>query len=336
MSRKKKRSRVKKFFKKTPLYWFVHIVQYAVFRILEFFFSSLSGNPLERLGRAAGIFFFHYYPRQRKVCIANLQQVYGRRLGSVGVLKMAKSVYRHWGIVMGEMFWVTRNLSRENWRRHVKLEGRENLDNALSKGNGVILIAAHLGNWELLGFITALLGYQLYSVARMIENPYIHRYVLNMRTRCGQKILDKEGALKGMVQALKNNGVVGILADQNAGSSGVFVDFFGRKASTTRSPAALALKYETPIVPLYCYRLGCGPSYVLGYEPALVPSVTEYSEDAIPEVTQQVTTKLEEMILRKPEQWVWLHNRWRTRPPEESPLPPAKPQRSPDEVGGEG
>jgi KDO2-lipid IV(A) lauroyltransferase len=313
-----KRRRIKKLLKKTPLFWFAHLFQYVVFRALAWFFGSVSGPLLERIGRQVGLFFYYYYPRQRRTCIANLDRVFGKERGPHWVSKMAKEVYRHWGTAMAEVFWMFRRLDAGNWNKHVAVEGREHLDKALARGKGIVILAAHLGNWELAGCMLGLLGYSIYSIARTIENPLIHRWVLARRSMHGQRILDKEGALKEMVEALKNNGLVGILADQNAGSSGIFVDFFGKKASTTRSPAALAIKYGSPIVPLYVYRKRAGPEYVLGFEPELALNVSSYVEENIHAVTQQATAKLEELIRRRPEQWVWLHNRWRTRPREET------------------
>lgn len=312
-----KRRRIKKLLKKTPLFWLVHFFQYVAFRALAWFFGSIPPLLLERLGRKAGLFFYYYYPRQRRTCVSNIKRVFGRELGPHGVLKMTREVYRHLGTAMAEVFWMFRRLNAENWRQYVTVEGREHLDGALAKGKGVIIVAAHLGNWELAGCMLALMGYPIYSVARTIENPLVHRWVSTWRAVHGQRILDKEGALKGMVAALKNNGLVGILADQNAGTSGIFVDFFGIKASTTPSPAALAIKYGSPIIPLYVYRKSAGPKYLLGFEPELAVNASGYVEESIRAITQQVTSKLEEFIRRCPHQWAWLHNRWRTRPPEE-------------------
>lgn len=219
-------------------------------------------------------------------------------------------VYRNLALSFIEMLMLPRILGFRGISRLVRLERFEILDRLRAEGRGVITVIGHQGNWELIGLGVTLAGYPLHSLARPVENPWIERYLNRFRTRTGQRIIPKYHALGEMVRVLQRNEVLVVQVDQDARHFGVFVDFFGRPASTHRSPAVLSLKYGAPIVPVDIYREGKLHYCVLG-DP-LRPEEFRGTADPVRALTQAYTSRLEENIRRHPDQWFWVHDRWKS------------------------
>ncbi|MFN3483940.1 MAG: lysophospholipid acyltransferase family protein [Planctomycetota bacterium] len=220
-------------------------------------------------------------------------------------------VYRHIALGFVEMLFLPRLLQRRALERHVRLERFEILERLLrERGKGVIVTIGHLGNWELIGLAVARAGWRLNSLARPIENPWVDRYLNRFRTLTGQEIISKYHALGAMIQALRRNELLVIQIDQDARRSGVFVNFFGRPASTHRSPALLALKYGTPIVVADIFREGNLHRCVLS-DP-LDPETFRGRPDPVRALTEAFTEIFEGYVRRHPDQWFWVHDRWKT------------------------
>lgn len=220
-------------------------------------------------------------------------------------------VYRHIALGFVEMLFLPRLLQRRTLERHVRLERFEILERLLrERGKGVIVAIGHLGNWELIGLAVARAGWRLNSLARPIENPWVDRYLNRFRTLTGQEIISKYHALGAMIQALRRNELLVIQIDQDARRSGVFVNFFGRPASTHRSPALLALKYGTPIVVADIFRDGDVHRCVLS-DP-LDPETFRGRPDPVRALTEAFTEIFEGYVRRHPDQWFWVHDRWKT------------------------
>jgi KDO2-lipid IV(A) lauroyltransferase len=184
-------------------------------------------------------------------------------------------------------------------------------------GHGVLLLSAHLGNWELLGLAHALSGRPLAVVVRPLDSARLNRLAKRLRTRTGMELIPKRRALRAVLDALRRGRMVGILLDQNATRlDGVFVPFFGRLASTSRSLAVLALRTGTPIVPVFIHRERNGHHRII-VEPPIEGPVSLSGDGAIVELTAACSQRIEEAVRRRPEQWLWLHRRWRTRPIDE-------------------
>lgn len=217
-------------------------------------------------------------------------------------------VYDHIGLGSVEMMMIPKLI--EHVQDHVRLERFHVVSEVLAQGRGMIVVIGHLGNWELIGLAVCHAGYPLHSLARPIENPWVDRYLNRFRTQTGQSIIPKYHALGEMVRVLQRNEILIIQVDQDARSHGVYVDFFGRPASTHRSPALLALKYRTPIVVANIYR-DQGIHHCVLSDPILPDSFRNYA-DPVVALTQTYTEKFEECVRAHPDQWFWVHDRWKT------------------------
>lgn len=196
----------------------------------------------------------------------------------------------------------------------VSLEGIEHLTAAATGAGGVLLLTAHFGNWELLGLAHTLTGLPLTVVVRPLDSPVLDRLAQRLRARTGAELIAKRFALRPVLGALRRGRMVGILLDQNAArAEGVFVPFFGRPASTSRSLALLAVRTRRPIVPVFIHREPDGRHRVV-IEPPLANPAANPPDAAIVELTAECARRIEATIRRWPEQWFWLHRRWRTVP----------------------
>jgi KDO2-lipid IV(A) lauroyltransferase len=165
----------------------------------------------------------------------------------------------------------------------------------------------------------ATLGFETVSVARPLDNPYVNEYVLGVRERQGQKIIDKKGATVEVTEMLSRGGVVGFLADQNAGHKGLFVDFFGRKASTYKSIGLLAMQYEVPVVIGCARRIDGRFRFNCVCQDIIYPADWKEQDDPLRYITQRYTKAIEDFVSADPGQYVWVHRRWKSRPKGEAP-----------------
>lgn len=219
-------------------------------------------------------------------------------------------VYENLGLGFVEMLMLPRLIGLHGLSRVVRLERFDILEGILKEGRGAIAVIAHQANWELIGLGVSLAGYPLNSLARPIENPWIEEYLGRFRTQTGQRLISKYHALGEMVRVLQRNEVLVIQVDQDARHFGVFVDFFGRPASTHRSPAILSLKYGVPILVVDIYREG-GLHYCVLDQP-LRPEDFRDRADPVKALTQAYTSRMEGYIRRHPDQWFWVHDRWKS------------------------
>jgi KDO2-lipid IV(A) lauroyltransferase len=211
--------------------------------------------------------------------------------------------------------------SAENIEDLVILDGHENFLRGQEQGKGVLYLTGHIGAWELSSFAHALYGYPLHYMARPLDNRRLDELVNRYRGLSGNRPIFKNESARVMLKVLKDAGTVGILADQNTmPSEGVFVDFFGTPACTTTGLARVALHTGAAVVPGYAYWDEAIKKYRLRFEPPVELVRTSDTERDIFENTQKFTKVIEEIIRKYPDQWVWVHGRWNTRPPGEPPL----------------
>jgi len=195
----------------------------------------------------------------------------------------------------------------------VRLEGLEHLRAVLDRHGRALVLTAHLGNWELLTLAPVLTGYPLTVVARALDSPSLDAWADRLRRTAGVEVVDKRQALRPVLEALRRGRLVGVLLDQNASRrEGVFVPFFGRLASTSRAMAVLALRTRTPVIPAFTRRLAPGCHEITIHPPLPLPEVSD--EEAIRRLTADCTAAIEAAVRTTPEQWLWAHDRWRTRP----------------------
>jgi KDO2-lipid IV(A) lauroyltransferase len=211
----------------------------------------------------------------------------------------------------------------ENIAQFVVLDGHENFLAGKQRGKGVLYLTGHIGAWELSSFAHALYGFPLHYMARPIDNPRIDAFVNQYRCLSGNQPIFKNESARVMLKILKDQGTVGILADQNTmPQEGVFVDFFGTPACTSTGIARVALHTDAAVVPGYAYWDPGIRKYRLRFEPPVELVRTGDTEQDVRENTARFTKIIEQIIRRHPEQWVWLHARWKTRPDGEANLYP--------------
>ena len=206
-------------------------------------------------------------------------------------------------------------MSAETVRDWIAYDGYKNFTDAESQGRGVLVATAHLGNWELSAFAHAWMHKPMNIVVRPLDNPKIDALVTHHRELSGNHVIGKTKAAREIIAALRRGEAVGILIDQNSSlDEGVFVDFFGHKACTNAAFVKLAHKTGAPVVPGYAVWEESKQSYVLRFDPE-IPMTGDVTAD-----TQRVHSHLEQVIREYPDQWLWIHRRWKTRPPGEGPL----------------
>jgi Kdo2-lipid IVA lauroyltransferase/acyltransferase len=267
------------------------------------------------LGRRLGDLTAMALPRRRRVVLKNLALAFPE-LAPAARQRLARQTWQHLGMTFVEL---ARVLARplQATLDEMTLEGLEHIRNAMTGAGGALMLGAHLGNWEYLSLAHWLAGYPLAVVIRPLDSPVLQELADTMRRKTGVEIIDKRGALRPVLEALRRGRMIGILLDQNAARrEGVFVPFFGRAASTSRSIALLALRTRTPIVPVFIRREGPGRHRVVVEPPMLPPPATTNDlEGAVVELTARCTAVIERQVRQTPEQWLWVHDRWRTRPP---------------------
>jgi KDO2-lipid IV(A) lauroyltransferase len=211
--------------------------------------------------------------------------------------------------------------TRENISEIVILEGHENFLNGQRHGKGVLYLTGHIGAWELSSFAHALYGFPLHYMARPLDNALVDRLVNRYRCLSGNQPIFKNESARTLLKILKETGTVGILADQNTmPEEGVCVDFFGKSACTTTGIARVALHTDAAVVPGYAYWDKSIGKYRLRFEPAVELIRTGDGERDVFVNTQKFAKVIEEIIRKYPEQWVWVHARWKTRPKGEASL----------------
>ena len=203
----------------------------------------------------------------------------------------------------------------------VVYDGFENYERARARGKGVLFLTAHFGGWELSAFAHSLHGHWMHIVMRPMDNVYLNRLILQYRTMHGNKTVDKDDFVRGLLSAMKAGEVVGILMDTNmTPPQGVFVDFFGIPACTASGLARIALRTDAAVISGFTICDSALGKYRLRFDPAVELVRTGHLEADIVANTQKFTSIIEEYVRKYPEQWLWVHRRWKTRPEGEKPL----------------
>ena len=289
--------------------WIEYIVAWMILKVV-----SLAPRAFAlRAGRAVGALFCAFLPRLRRHAEINLRLAFPdldeRERG-----RIRRGVFRNLGRLLGEISQFPR-LNRENIPSIVVYEGLENYLNAVAEGRGVILLTGHIGAWELSVYAHSIYGYPMSFLARRIDNPLVERLAESYRARYGNRSIDKRGSVREVLKTLKSGGVVGILADLNTTrEEGVFCDFFGVKACSTAGVATLALRTGAVVLPGYLIWDEKARIHRLHFEPSIETINTGNQKEDVIANTARYAKVLESIIRNHPDQWLWIHRRWRTRP----------------------
>jgi len=279
-------------------------------------FRILPDAASYRLGRWIGLAGFRLSAGRRGIALNNLKHAMGAELSSDQLKMLARESFANLGVGLAEFFNLP-SLDAEKLFELVEFAGEENLKSAVSEGKGVLILSAHLGNWDLLAASLAAKGYPFSLITKVSRSSALNRVWMGYREAAGIKIFISSGSMSGILRQLKSGGIVGFVLDQNALSEdGVFVPFFGKAACTLSSLAVLARRTGAPVIPVYTFRKGRRHRVVVE-GPVVTPDIEDRDLDVLKR-TEAYSSWTEKVIREHPEQWTWLHDRWRTRPVGES------------------
>jgi KDO2-lipid IV(A) lauroyltransferase len=294
------------------------VLDYAVYlavRLLVCFIQALPYEQARGLARGLAWLAHKVDKRHRLVAHENLRNAFPGQYTYAQLDALVRHVYCHFCSLVVEMAHLPRMMHVNNWRDHLDM-GPDVATTvaALTSGRPLMFVTGHYGNWEVAGVAMALLGFRAHAVARELDNPYLERFLRQFRERTGQRLLSKKGDFPAMQQLMAKGGVMATLGDQDAGERGLFCEFFGRPASTHKVMALLCLEYQVPILVVGTPKVGEPMRFRVEVGDFIRPEEYAGRPDAVKAITQRFTTALETLIRRHPEQYFWLHRRWKHQP----------------------
>lgn len=286
---------------------------YLAVRLLVCIIQALPFDTACQLARLLAWIAYRLDHRHRQVAVENLQKSFPGQHTDADIDALVRGVYAHICTMAVEFMHMHRRIHLHNYKQHIVLHDTGRIMETLLSGRPILFVSGHFGNWELAGCAMGLFGFRTHAIARPIDNPYLDQFLRALRERTGQKLLAKRGDFENMEKLLQEGGILATLADQDAGVRGLFVEFFGRPASTHKAIALLALEHNVPMVVVGTPKLA--GQYHLCPTDVIYPEDYEKSPDAIRAITQRITTGLELLIRWAPEQYFWVHRRWKHAPP---------------------
>jgi KDO2-lipid IV(A) lauroyltransferase len=307
---------------KRPIHW-VHLVQYAALRIVSALFLMFPIDVNLKTGRLIGWVWFNMprwapllrsLSKHRGRAMDHIRLAYGDALDDAEVRRLALGSMQHFACLAIEVIQTPRIVTPWTWRRYVELDHLGEAARELLKRRGCIMLTAHYGSFEILGYALAMAGFPITALMRPFDNEYITDYLVEKRRRSGLELLFKKGATARAPDVLEDGGALCFIADQDAGRKGVFVDFFGQKASTYKSIGLLAIDQNVPIIVGCARRMGKRFRYRISVNRIIQPEEWRDRDDELTWITQEFSTAMERFIREAPEQYLWMHRRWKSQP----------------------
>lgn len=286
----------------------------ACYRIIELLFLTLGRIPRPTavfLGKMLGQIWYMADANRRRITIGNLARAFRKPANSWEIRRLARSVFQNICQIPFEVGRVAR-MSPDEFDRHFHIKGFDKCLELLKRQKGAVAITGHMGNWELLSVIAAMTGNKAHVVYRPLDFKPLDAYINRLRTRFGSELIPKSHAMRPILRALSRGGHVVIFPDQSVDwYDGVFVEFFGRPACTSSGAALIALKTGAPVFTIFLVRTPEGFAGEFGPEIPLIRTGDKIRD--VEENTQRFNDAVEAFIRRYPEQWFWVHRRWKTR-----------------------
>jgi Kdo2-lipid IVA lauroyltransferase/acyltransferase len=288
----------------------VDFLVYVVVRILICVVQAMRIETGRRIARGLAWFFCDVLQIRGKVVDDNLAHAFpemppGERL------RLARRMWEHLFLLVLEVAHSPRKIHETNWRDYVSLKNEKELVRLLLDDRALLIVTAHLGNFEVGGYVLGILGFPTYTVARTLDNPFLDRFVNRFRALTGQHIIPKNGGYDRILDVLAEGGTMTFLADQYAGPKGCWVEFFGRPASAHKAIALLALDNNARVSVCASRRLGRPMRFELNNFLAVDPCEAGSPLATVRDLTQWYTRELENLIRATPDQYWWLHRRWK-------------------------
>lgn len=295
---------------------FKHRVEYTLFAVIVMLIK-ISPLFLIKLNQKLVRYLLRKLSKRRSGIVAKNLKIAYPHYTAEEISALTRAISRHFSTVFIEIITVFVKKQPEKILKKVEILHSEVLERALDKKKGVILFSAHFGNWELIPLILSRqLNQKVNSVAREMNNPLVEKKVKQFRKYMGSELIYKRNSIRTILKRLEKNGIVYLLIDHNTiAREGVFVDFFGKPASTVTSVSQLHLKRAIPIIPIFIHYEKDKIVLELLEEIDEASTSTGNQKEDILRLTQRCTSLIEEKIKQYPEQWFWFHNRWKTRPP---------------------
>lgn len=287
-----------------------HRIEYVLVRIFDMFLSSLPRSLALGIGEGLGVFVSKVLSSRRKLVLENLAMAFPEK-GKDEINRIAAGVWRNLGRTAVEFIRLP-DITTKNYHKFFVYEGLENVDRAARKERGIIFTTFHFTNWEITGVAAQFARGGVIAIARPMKNPLVEKWIQKKRAESGMSIILHRQAVKESLRVLRQRKRIGILVDQNLYTGGVFVSFFGRLAATTTLPALLCSRTQAPVIMAYSLREG-GRFRIIFGPPFHLPEIDD-PEERIRRHTELMTEQMEAVIRRHPENWFWVHNRWKRKP----------------------
>lgn len=300
------------------------LTQYAAARTVAALLSPFDPDQNLETARVVGRLYAHFSKRRRERARLGVARALPDLPVELQRRIVAESIGHMFGLFMVDAFAMPDRVGHENWHERVRLGNVGRAMKHLTSDRPAIFVTGHVGNWEILGYVLALVGFRMTALARPLANRPLNDWLLGVRQKSGLKVITKWGATDEVQKVIESGGKVGFIADQNAGEDGLFVPFFSRLASTYKSIPLLALRYQIPVVCGYARRLDGAFRYELRVTDVIEPEEWADEEDPVFFVGARFNRAIEWMIRESPEQYLWVHRRWNSRPKHEregKPLP---------------
>jgi KDO2-lipid IV(A) lauroyltransferase len=289
---------------------------YLVIRSIVCIIQALTWRGALALARWFGWLMYMVDRRHRLVAADNVRRAFPD-MDEPAVDHLVRASYLHITTMLVEMIRLPRVLNHHNLHDFINLDQAGDLDvvrSWVATGRPRLVLTGHFGNWEILSYVTGLIGFRGGIIARRLDNPYLERFLARFRRGTGLELLDKNADYPRILELLRQGIGLGMVGDQDAGPRGMFVDFLGRPASTFKSIALLSLEYHAPILVFAAARVGQPMRYKIYFEDLILPEDYSNHPDAPRAITERYTQALERLVRRHPEQYFWLHRRWKSQP----------------------
>ncbi|MCH8966965.1 MAG: lysophospholipid acyltransferase family protein [Planctomycetes bacterium] len=296
--------------KSGPVAWMMYLSIRMVFAVMQIFPINWNLRTVRILARI----WPHVMPRHRRRAIEHLLAALGDEVEPAEIQRLADRSLESVAMFAIEVICLPRLISTFTWPRYIEFRNFDDMLRIMVAGRGAILVTGHYGPFELIGHLIAALGFEVCSVMRPLDNVYLNRFLVETRRTHGLTLLDKKGATDKAEELIRGGALLGFIGDQNAGRKGVFVDFFGRPASTYKSIGLLAMATEAPIVVGYARRLGHAARYEIGVQRIIYPQEWAQQDDPLRWITQTYTAAIEAFVREQPDQYLWIHRRLKSRP----------------------
>ena len=293
-----------------PAAWLVYFLVRSLIAVMEVFPLGWNLQTARLLAWIWRLLMPRHYRRAR----AHLEMALGGRYGPRALDRLAQQCLAATAMFAVEAVCLPRRITPLTFHRYVELHNFEAALAHMLRGRGAILVTGHYGSFELIGHLLACLGFPVAAVMRPLDNVYLNRFVVESRRRHGLRLLDKKGAMLHAYSLVRDGTLLAFIGDQDAGRRGMFVDFFGKSASTYKSIGLLAMRAEVPVIIGYARRHGHRPRYTVGVERILEPHQWRDRDDPLRWITQQYTAAIESFVRAEPSQYLWIHRRWKSRP----------------------